>query len=149
MDESNSVQEKSVGIIPLFREGHAYQVLLVQHQAGHWGFPKGHPHADESEQETACRELLEETAIDDYTFMDGVSFSESYTFTKKGENHEKTVVYFLAWVNSKKVEIREEELKDYRWVSYSEAMDLITYAQSRDLLQEVDQYLRVEVDHLF
>ena len=35
--------------------------LLIQHQAGHWAFPKGHANPGESPAETARREFAEET----------------------------------------------------------------------------------------
>lgn len=57
-------EDKSFGVIPVFKnDGGEYFFCLVKHRAGHWGFPKGHPDVDESEEETAKRELLEETGI--------------------------------------------------------------------------------------
>ncbi|MFZ5500518.1 MAG: NUDIX domain-containing protein, partial [Candidatus Micrarchaeota archaeon] len=52
--------EKSCGIV-LFSEDGGRLYLLLHYTAGHWDFPKGHVEADESEAETALRELLEET----------------------------------------------------------------------------------------
>lgn len=52
--------EKSCGCIIIEDE----KVLLVKQTKGHWGFPKGHVEADETEVETAIREVKEETNID-------------------------------------------------------------------------------------
>ena len=40
------------------------KVLLVKHNDGHWGFPKGHVEKDETELQTAIREVKEETNLD-------------------------------------------------------------------------------------
>lgn len=52
--------EKSCGCIIIGDE----KVLLVKQTKGHWGFLKGHVEADETEVETAIREVKEETNVD-------------------------------------------------------------------------------------
>jgi 8-oxo-dGTP pyrophosphatase MutT (NUDIX family) len=141
MNELPITKDKSFGIIPILRQGDSYLFLLVQHQAGHWGFPKGHAISGESPVQTACRELQEETGISDYTLLEEVSFSESYTFTRKGETFAKTVTYFLALVKSATVVHQVEEIQSYTWINYETAINLISYAPSRQILQEVNQYL--------
>lgn len=141
MNEPQIKKDESFGIIPILRQGNSYSFLLIQHQAGHWGFPKGHANSGESHLQTACRELQEETGISDYTLLEGVSFSESYTFTRKGETFAKTVTYFLALVKSATVVQQIEEIQNYTWANYETAINLITYAPSRQILQDVNQYL--------
>ena len=51
--------EKSCGSIVIDND----KVLLVKHNAGHWDFPKGHVEANETEVDTAIREVKEETNI--------------------------------------------------------------------------------------
>ena len=53
-------KEKSCGCI-VFNDG---KVLLVRHNKGHWDFPKGHVEPGETEEQTAKREVKEETNID-------------------------------------------------------------------------------------
>ena len=51
--------EKSCGAV-IFKDN---QVLLIKSVKGHWSFPKGHVENDETELETANREILEETNV--------------------------------------------------------------------------------------
>ena len=51
------VKEKSCGCIIIENK----KVLLVQQKKGRWGFPKGHVENNETEKETALREVKEET----------------------------------------------------------------------------------------
>ena len=57
---NNLEKEKSCGCI-IIENG---KVLLIQQTKGHWGFPKGHVEAFETESETAIREVKEETNLD-------------------------------------------------------------------------------------
>ena len=53
---------KACGII-LYTNIKQKKFLLIQHHAGHWGFPKGHQEKGEDDLTTARRELQEETGI--------------------------------------------------------------------------------------
>ena len=48
--------EASFGLVPYQCHTSPVRVLLVQQRAGHWGFPKGHAHDDETPLAAACRE---------------------------------------------------------------------------------------------
>ena len=51
-------REKSCGSVILRREGSRFLTLLVQNRnGGHWAFPKGHMEGEETEKETAVREV--------------------------------------------------------------------------------------------
>ena len=52
--------EKSCGAIVL----DGGKILVIQQAEGHWGFPKGHVEAGETEVQTAIREIKEETNYD-------------------------------------------------------------------------------------
>ena len=60
--------EKSCGIVLFYSD----EFLIIQHSTesnelkGHWDFPKGHVEENETELETASRELKEETGIEDF-----------------------------------------------------------------------------------
>lgn len=56
-------KEESCGIIPLQKISGTWMVFIVQHKSGYWGFPKGHIEPGETQQQTASRELFEETGL--------------------------------------------------------------------------------------
>lgn len=141
MIDSEIAKDESFGIIPILRQGDNYSFLLIQHQAGHWGFPKGHANEGETPVQSACRELVEETGISDYSLVEGVSFSERYIATKKGKTFDKTVTYFLAFVESQTVKVQPEEIQNYTWTDFETAISTITYDPSKQVLREVDRYL--------
>ncbi|MFI5343517.1 MAG: NUDIX domain-containing protein, partial [Chlamydiales bacterium] len=83
----------SYGIIPVRIWNQQRQVLLVQHYAGHWAFPKGHAEVGENHQQAAERELLEETGLTVQTYLSDQTFIEHYFFRHQGELIEKKVQY--------------------------------------------------------
>ncbi|HEY9642371.1 MAG TPA: NUDIX domain-containing protein [Coleofasciculaceae cyanobacterium] len=134
-------KDEAFGIIPIWRQADGDRFLLIQHWAGHWGFPKGHADPGETAIATACRELEEETGIQDYDVIEAVSFTEKYTFVRERKLVEKTVTYFPAFVKSATVTCQEQEIKDYAWVNLDDALQKITFNQARQLLLRVNEYL--------
>jgi len=60
----NHVHVKRCGIIFIRSHSFVQSILLVLgRKSTKWGFPKGHMEQDETEEETACREMYEETGI--------------------------------------------------------------------------------------
>ena len=55
--------EKSCGAIVFTRRNGQILFVIVQEQAGTYSFPKGHMEGDETEAETARREVFEETGL--------------------------------------------------------------------------------------
>ena len=120
-------EEKSCGCIVLNNEN---QVLLIHHNKGHWDFPKGHVEEGETEVQTAIREVKEETGID-------VEVNEKYRYTTKYSPKEgviKEVVFFLATNISDNKKAQLEEVSEVKWIDYEEAMKIITYNDTRELL---------------
>jgi 8-oxo-dGTP pyrophosphatase MutT (NUDIX family) len=134
-------KDEAFGIVPILQQNGEYQFLLIQHHAGHWGFPKGHADPGESALETACREFVEETGIADYTVLENISFSEQYTFVRDDQSFEKTVVYYPAFVRSALVRCQQEEVQNYVWLAHEAAISQITFAGAKRVLTEVHQYL--------
>ena len=133
--------DEAFGIIPIWRQADGDRFLLIQHWAGHWGFPKGHADPGETAVSTARREFEEETGIQAYKVLEQVSFTERYTFMRERQPIEKTVTYFPAFVQSADVTCQVKEIKDYAWVTLEMALQKITFNQARQLLIKVNDYI--------
>lgn len=140
-DRPTPLQDLAFGIVPVSRRSDGDFFLLVQHKAGHWGFPKGHAEPGESAQDTACREFEEETGIQAYQLLDA-PFVEQYRFKKAKQPIEKTVTYFPAFVRSETVNYQRKEIRDYAWLSYDAALATLTFARSQQVLMQVQAYLQ-------
>jgi bis(5'-nucleosidyl)-tetraphosphatase len=137
------MKDAAFGIVPILQsEAGEIQFLLIQHHAGHWGFPKGHAEAGETAIETALRELEEETGVQPEQVLEDTPFVEEYSFEKNGEQVEKTVTYFVGRVRSEAVRCQQEEIQAYAWVNFDTALEQMTYDRGRQLLRQVQAYLQ-------
>ncbi len=139
------INDFSYGIIAIRKStSNNWLFLLVQHNEGHWGFPKGHKDKKESDEETALREFQEETGINEVVIFSYLFWEEEYDFEKNKKIFHKKVKYFLGKTDIEKVRIQTKELKNYKWTNYKEALKLLTYSQSRDILRQVKKIIYQE-----
>lgn len=139
-----SQEDHSCGVIPFRMIEGVREFLLVQHHAGHWAFPKGHPEGDETPIETARRELREETGLADVELTATPAFEEAYSFEKKsGELVEKTVTYYLGRLSDAEagVQAQAEEVQAFAWGDAHATREKLTFAEGRALFGEVLRYL--------
>ncbi len=134
--------ERSFGIIPLRCIGNQWETLLVKHQKGHWAFPKGHAEPNETPQETALRELKEETGLSVKGFLHVEPLREFYVFKREGILTEKIVTYFLAEAEGE-VRLQKEELEDFCWLSFEEAKKRATFPESKALAQKAARLIKL------
>ncbi len=130
--------EKCCGCIILNED----KVLLVKHNVGHWGFPKGHMEENETELQTAIRETKEETNLDVEVQEEKRYVDEYYS----SEDTFKQVVYFLATCKNMNVKKQEAEIAQIEWVPIEEAGNKITYENTKKLFKQVlEEYFESEI----
>lgn len=136
--------DQSFGVIPYrVREDQALEFLVVHHQKGHWAFPKGHPEENETELETALRELKEETGLSADIDHPNHTFLEKYVFTNQtGQEVSKTVTFFLGRVeNNQALQLLEAEVQAAEWLPLDQAQAKITFPAGKQLCQDLKNYL--------
>lgn len=119
----------SCGVVPVrFADGDWR--LLVLRAYKNWDFPKGVAEADEAPLDTARRETLEETGIDDLDFIFGEDYVETVPYNVSGGSH-KVARYYVAETRAEHLtlpvspELGRPEHHEYRWVTRDEAEDLL------------------------
>ncbi len=107
----------------------------------YWVFPKGHPEAGETPEETARRELKEETdMLADKLIRDPV-FKLQYSFHYDGNLIDKTVVFFLGLVSQIEYQLDPEEVKEAGWYSLADAKKRLDYSDTKQMFSEVTNFL--------
>lgn len=148
--DNASLTDFSCGVIPVWLSPDGPRFLLVQHNAGHWAFPKGHPEGDETPPQTARRELAEETGLAEVELWDAPAFEERYRFTKRsGKIIDKLVTYYLGKVPASaaaSVTIQAEEVQAFAWGDREQTMGRLTFAEGRALFDEVCDYVDEQGD---
>ena len=132
--------EKSCGAV-VYKYIEDLPVYLIEHMAlGHTSLPKGHVEAGETEEETAVREIREETNLEvvlDSRFRHTVSYSPY-------PGIQKEVVFFIAKAVSDSLINQECEVSALEWLPYEEAFAAMTYDSDREILAEARRYLESE-----
>jgi len=97
-----------------------------------WTLPKGTPHPDESTEETALREVGEETGLE--VRITGPLDRIHYSFVQSGTRINKTVHYFLMEPIGGALERHDHEFDQVRWIDFSEAASVLTFETERALV---------------
>tara|TARA_B100000745_G_scaffold298199_1_gene246416 strand:- start:1273 stop:1707 length:435 start_codon:yes stop_codon:yes gene_type:complete len=139
-----TIQDYSYGVIPVRKEGDEWKVFVL-HQISkadtYWTFPKGHPEEGETQEESALRELHEETALVPGKLEKEKTFDQQYHFMQNGIRIHKHVSYYIGYIDNPAFTMQEEEVLDARWCTFAEARVLLTYDLAKELLDEVAQFL--------
>ena len=136
------INEFSAGavVFKIDADGKVFYLLLKNDQSNYWDFPKGKMEEGETLEQTALREIKEETGLDT-ELVHGFSDAIRYNFsTREGKNIDKEVTFFLGLSHSSDVKISDEH-GDFIWLSFVEAYQKITYPNSRRVLERANQVL--------
>lgn len=132
--------EKSCGAVVFYNGKSNTKILLVKNNNGrYWSFPKGHIEIGETEEETAVREIKEETSLD-VEIKDGFREISDYTPFGKIRKH---VVFFLAQAFTDNVKIQEEEIAEYIWVDLQQARKLCSYDNDLRIIQKAETVIKI------
>jgi bis(5'-nucleosidyl)-tetraphosphatase len=128
--------ERSAGLV-VFREaaGRREFLLVRSRRHGAWGFPKGHVHEGETDEAAAGRETREETGLAAVEILPGFRRELRYPLPKSGNT--KEVVYFLARCPEADAAAVGDasEIAGVRWAALEEALRLLTFENTREMLR--------------
>ena len=129
-------QEVSCGgvVFRRFTDGPKYLLILDGH--GNWGFPKGHEETGESAEQTARREIQEETGLTALTLHAALPALE-WTFSSGRTLVHKRCNYFLfeCAVGETRPQ-RDEGITRCEWFSHQDATQDLTFPNTSKLLEK-------------
>lgn len=136
-------QHKSCGVIVFFPE--KKQFLLLHYAAGHWDFPKGHEEFEETEEETALRELEEETSLnkEQVSIFPGFNEEIEYFYRSGKLLQHKTVSFYLAESKTKEISLSHEH-QGFAWLPYKEALERLTFKTAKNVMRKAREFLKQE-----
>lgn len=143
-------QETSVGAI-VYKIKNNVKLFLLVYSAKNlqWSFPKGHIEKDETEMQTAKREIFEETGISELKFVDNFRCTDSYK-TKgvlehtQGSIITKNVIYYLCHTNSDFVNRNNAEIEKCQWFDFESATNVLKHNAQKSMLKKANNFLQGE-----
>jgi 8-oxo-dGTP pyrophosphatase MutT (NUDIX family) len=106
--------------------------LLGRMNDGSWVFPKGTPTEGESLEETALREVREETGLE--VRIVRPLGEMTYSFAAGGDRVHKVVHFFLMRATGGDPSLHDAEYDEVRWVTIPEARRMLTFDTYKDVL---------------
>lgn len=140
-DKMTCLYEKSCGAVVYHRtEKNDIKILLVKNHNGKcWTFPKGHVEKNETEKQTALREIKEETGLDVTIEPD---FRQTSIYRPFGKIKKK-VVFFLAKADESIVNMQQSEIDYYLWVTIPDAIKMCSHENDMKILYEAQKRLYI------
>jgi 8-oxo-dGTP pyrophosphatase MutT (NUDIX family) len=109
--------------------------LLIRDSYKNWGFPKGHVELDEPPELAALREVQEETGLGDLALRGEIDTIDWYFRFRGRLIHKVCHFYLMESVSAQTSPQREEGITACRWAMMPDAMQSISYANARAVLE--------------
>ena len=101
-----------------------------------WGLPKGTPDPGESREETALREVREETGleVEIERFIDKIDYW--FVRSSDGMRCHKTVLYYLMSSIGGDISLHDHEFDEVRWLPADQACETMTYENEAEVVKK-------------
>lgn len=130
--------ERSCGAVVFRKINNDYRYLLIRNRrSSNWSFPKGHIEPGETLEETAKREVLEETGLH-IDIIPGFVSKSQYSIQNRIQ---KTVLIYVASTKDTQTKIQVEEIEDYVWLTYESALKNLKFENDKTILTEAREFL--------
>lgn len=134
---SKAVREYTAGGVVYRHVDNHVEILMIQDRMGRWTIPKGHVEEGESLEQTALREVAEETGLTQFRL--GEKLDKLHFFYRKEGKliFMTTHVYLMEAIGDTDAVIPEdsEGIVDAKWFDSTEALGLIEYKDTERLFR--------------
>ena len=131
---------RSCGFVAYKQIDNKNYYLIIKSLNGDVGFPKGHMEIDESELQTAIRELKEETGVE-VNVISGFRCQIEYPLPQIHDAIKQSV-YFLGKCTLDNILCQESEVAETKFVSYADAMELLTFEETKNILRDAELFIQ-------
>ena len=138
-------------VYPVRKNNDEWEYLMLKRiisRGGVWQGVTGAPENDETIAEGAKRELYEETGYKEFTLIKTdilyiIPMQDKWKDIYPEDTEEIPEYLFIAKINEKgPPKIDHIEHDDWKWCSYEEALDLLSWENNKSALEFVHKFLR-------
>ena len=136
---TNTENHLSCGGIVFKNEGNETQIVICGRQQEDewlWGLPKGTPTPHETNQETAIREVTEETGLQ--VSVKTLIGSINYSFIRTSDQVicNKIVHFYLMEAIGGSFEYHDDEFDEVKWVGTEECLRMLTHQNEVNMVNQ-------------
>ena len=131
---SQGIREMSAGGMVYRKEDDGYYFVLILDAYDKWTFPKGHVDKGEKEEEAALREIGEETGLVNLKSDGYLGETEVKVHKPEEKPFRKLIKYYLVATTDAELKVPDtKELKDVKWYTAQEALEVLGYENAKDI----------------
>jgi 8-oxo-dGTP pyrophosphatase MutT (NUDIX family) len=142
---SNTQFDVSAGGVIYRTENNEVMVCLIKTPPnGDWQLPKGLVDDNESFEQTALREVKEETGLEG-TLEGRIDSIDYWFWQEEGDEkirHHKTVYFFLLKYITGVTEDHDDEVQEAVWMPLTKALSTLSFDGERAILRKAEEMLR-------
>ena len=137
----NTRVESSAGGVVVRDIAQVPHVLLIRDPYKKWGLPKGHTEDGETLEQTALREVAEETGLSDLELGPEL-VTIDWTFHARGERVHKYATFYLMYSErGDPVPEGQEGITDTSWVRLDSAHEQVSYENATEVVRAAQKRL--------
>ena len=131
-------QVSAGGVVFQKQDGKIEVALISVGKKERWQLPKGQVDPGETPEETALREVREETGLTSVLLqpLDTVEYWYVSTYTRDLTRIHKYVHFYLMRYQSGDVEQHDTEVNEARWVEIQRALEMLAFDNEKNVLQK-------------
>ena len=146
MTRSRARQERSAGgvvfrVVPGQDGAPRVLFLLIRDSYRNWGFPKGHVEKGEPPEQAALREVAEETGLSGLSLRGEIDTIDWYFRFRGRLIHKYCHFYLIESASEATCPQQEEGITACRWLPLDAALEMISYANARDVLRRAAELM--------
>lgn len=139
---ANVKRQVSSGGVIFRKSDNRIEVALIKVKGDRWALPKGMVDKGEKPEETAFREIREETGIEGI-LLDKLGDIEYWYFSKDEQvKYHKFVHFYLFEYRSGSIEDHDWEVEEARWFPIKDAIMTLSYKSEKEIMEKALEYLR-------
>ena len=124
------------GVVYKIKDDTVWVVVCHRKLPSLYALPKGTPDTGETKEETALREVREETGLD--VKIEGVIGDVNYSFvnSKNSVLYKKSVGFFLMTQQGGDMKCHDKEFDDVEWTQFKVALQRLTYNSEVEIIKD-------------
>lgn len=134
--------EVSAGGVVFKKENDKIQFILVSPKEGRWCLPKGLIDKGEKEEETALREVREETGLNCKIIQKIDTIEYWYYAKERGTRLHKFVHFFLMEFLEGSLQNHDWEIIEVKWFEAEDAIAMASFKSEKEILKKALQILK-------
>ena len=133
------------GVVYRVRDEKVELVLCERNEPRTWSLPKGTPNAGETLEQTALREVEEETGLE--VEMGNPLGSITYWFARNSGKirYKKTVHFYLMQPVGGSLDLHDPEFDQVNWYAADEVLGLMTYLNEAQIVEKALDRVQAEL----